>query len=135
MKVYLLDTNILLALLLEEENADQIKELLNNMRLRNLYLTDFALHSICVILIREELHHLLSSLINDIQSSGIIQIIQLELDDFPRIVSAVRRYRLDFDDAYQYVSAEKHDLIIISLDKDFDRTERGRKTPAEVLGI
>jgi len=29
--------------------------------------------------------------------------------------------------------AEKHNLAIISFDTDFDRTERGRKTPAEIL--
>ena len=42
-------------------------------------------------------------------------------------------FNLDFDDAYQYVAAEKNDSIIVSLDTDFDRTERGRKTPWEVL--
>jgi len=31
-------------------------------------------------------------------------------------------------------AAEKHDLIIVSFDKDFDRTTRGRKTPAEIIG-
>jgi predicted nucleic acid-binding protein len=38
---------------------------------------------------------------------------------------------LDFD-AYQYVAAEKHDLVIVSFDADLDHTERGRKTPADV---
>lgn len=42
-------------------------------------------------------------------------------------------YGLDFDDAYQYAVAEKHNLTLVSFDKDFDRTERGRKTPAEIL--
>ena len=32
-----------------------------------------------------------------------------------------------------YAVAEKYDLQIISFDKDFDLTERGRKEPAEVL--
>ena len=40
---------------------------------------------------------------------------------------------LDFDDAYHYAAAEKHNLIIVSFDRDFDRTERGRQIPAEVL--
>jgi len=31
------------------------------------------------------------------------------------------------------VAAEKHDLTLVSFDTDFDRTERGRKTPAEAL--
>jgi len=45
----------------------------------------------------------------------------------------MERYHLDFDDAYQYTVAEKHDLTIVSFDHDFDQTERGRKTPGEVL--
>jgi hypothetical protein len=31
------------------------------------------------------------------------------------------------------VAAEKHKPALVSLDADFDRTERGRKTPADVL--
>nr|HID14904.1 PIN domain-containing protein [Anaerolineae bacterium] len=42
-------------------------------------------------------------------------------------------FRLDFDDAYQYVAAEEYGLTLVSFDTDFDRTERGRKTPAQVL--
>jgi hypothetical protein len=49
-------------------------------------------------------------------------------------MSARKRFRLDFDDAYQYVAAEKHDLTLVSFDADFDRTDRGRKTPVDVLG-
>jgi hypothetical protein len=49
------------------------------------------------------------------------------------LADAKSRFNLDFDDAYQYVAAEKHDLTLVSLDADFDRTERGRKTPADVL--
>jgi predicted nucleic acid-binding protein len=45
----------------------------------------------------------------------------------------IKQFNLDFDDAYQYVAAEKHDLTIVSFDSDFERTGRGRKTPAEVL--
>jgi len=41
-------------------------------------------------------------------------------------------FKLDFDDAYQYIAAEKYDLTIVSFDSDFDRTTRGRKTPSEI---
>jgi hypothetical protein len=41
-------------------------------------------------------------------------------------------HNLDFDDAYQYSAAEKYNLTIVSFDSDFDRTPRGRKTPAEI---
>ena len=43
------------------------------------------------------------------------------------------RFRLDFDDAYQYAVAEKYGLAIVSFDADFDRTERGRRSPKQVL--
>jgi len=55
------------------------------------------------------------------------------LGDMQDIVRAARRFDLDFDDAYQYAAAKKYDLIIVSFDSDFDQTERGRQTPAEVL--
>jgi len=47
----------------------------------------------------------------------------------------IEHFNLDFDDAYQYAIAEKYDLTIVSFDRDFDRTERGRKTPGEVVRI
>lgn len=41
-------------------------------------------------------------------------------------------FRLDLDDAYQYATAEQHRALLVSFDSDFDRTERGRVTPADV---
>jgi hypothetical protein len=49
------------------------------------------------------------------------------------VLEIANRFHLDFDDAYQYAVAEKHDLQIVSFDTDFYRTERGRKTPDEVV--
>jgi len=40
---------------------------------------------------------------------------------------------LDFDDACQYTVAERYGPTIVSFDTDFDPTERGRKTPKDVL--
>jgi predicted nucleic acid-binding protein len=49
------------------------------------------------------------------------------------VVEIANRFHLDFDDAYQYAVIEKYDLQIVSFDTDFDRTDRGRKTPDEVV--
>ena len=52
------------------------------------------------------------------------------------IARAVVRFsnlQMDFDDAYQYAVAEKRGLVLVSFDSDFDRTERKRKVPAELL--
>jgi uncharacterized protein len=51
------------------------------------------------------------------------------------IARACSAYNLDFDDACQYIAAEMHDLRLVSLDADFDRTPRGRLTPAAALQL
>lgn len=61
------------------------------------------------------------------------KMVRLGSDDFGRIAKVAQQFRLDFDDAYQYVAAEKHDLVIVSFDSDFDRTERRRLMPDQAL--
>ena len=62
-----------------------------------------------------------------------VQPIALSADELENVISAALRFNLDFDDAYQYAVAQRYRLRIISFDADFDRTERGRRTPQEVL--
>ncbi len=45
----------------------------------------------------------------------------------------MEQFGLDFDDAYQYTVAEREDISIVSFDKHFDRTDRGRITPEQLL--
>ena len=49
------------------------------------------------------------------------------------VIDVPCRYQLDFDLAYQCVAAEQADAVIVSFDGDFDRTDHGRQTPADVL--
>ena len=58
---------------------------------------------------------------------------RLDTTDLKEVMSVRKRFRLDFDDACQFVAAEKHNLTLVSFDADLDRTERGRKTPADML--
>jgi predicted nucleic acid-binding protein len=60
----------------------------------------------------------------------LLRLAPAELRDVAR---CSKQFGLDFDDAYQYVTADKHNLVIVSFGADFDRTERGRKTPQTVL--
>jgi hypothetical protein len=62
-------------------------------------------------------------------------VISVFTDGMRAIIEAAQKFNLDFDDAYQYVAAEKNDLSIVSFDSDFDRTERERKTPAEIQSV
>jgi hypothetical protein len=71
--------------------------------------------------------------VQDIFVDGSVDLIRVEPEETQHLIDTMRRFQLDFDDAYQYVAAEKYDLVVVSFDTDFDRTERKRKTPAEVL--
>ena len=131
--MYLLDTNIILELILDQEKANVVEKFLRTFPLNHLYLTDFSVHSICVILIRDKNPNILKEFLVDFFSEDGIPIIGLGSNELLDAVEAANRFKLDFDDAYQYIAAEKYNLTLISFDKDFDRTERGRKTPADIL--
>ena len=62
-----------------------------------------------------------------------IKLVRLKPPEIEQLIIVTERFNFDFDDAYQYVIAEKYGLTIISFDTDFDRTQRGRKTPAEII--
>jgi len=57
---------------------------------------------------------------------------RLNASDMDTLADHAARFRLDFDDAYQYALADKHDLTIVSFDRDFDRTTRGRSEPSAI---
>jgi predicted nucleic acid-binding protein len=71
--------------------------------------------------------------IEDLIISGGVHVLSFTPQEILDIVEIANRFHIDFDDAYQYAVSEKHDLRVISFDTDFDRTERGRKTPDEVV--
>ena len=75
----------------------------------------------------------LLSFVQDVFINGAVRIIHLQPEDMGQLVQVMGNFKLDFDDAYQYVAAGKNNLAIISFDSDFDHTERGRKAPAEAL--
>ncbi len=50
--MYLVDTNIWLERLLGQAKSDEVGQFLNHIPSNQLFITDFAFHSICVILTR-----------------------------------------------------------------------------------
>lgn len=131
--VYLIDSNILLELLLDQENAGDVERLLRGVPVASLYISEFSLYSVGIVLLRRGMHEIFVRFVDDLLVSGGIRLVQLSVEDMQSIASKARRFDLDFDDAYQYVAAEKLDLTIVSLDTDFDQTERGRKSPVEIV--
>jgi predicted nucleic acid-binding protein len=131
--MYLVDTNVWLERLLDQERSEDVRRFLAAKASERLFITDFTLHSIGVVLIRLNKMEGLLRFVRDAFLDGAVALIHLEPGDTEYIVRVAERFNLDFDDAYQYTAAEKYDLTLVSFDSDFDRTERGRKTPAEVL--
>lgn len=131
--MYLLDTNIILELLLDQEQADRVAQFLNQAPTLNLHLTEFSLYSLGVILLRLKRNETFIQAVDDLLLSGAVGLVRLEVQDMGKVAETARSFALDFDDAYQYVAAEKYDLGLLSFDRDFDRTARGRKTLEEVL--
>jgi len=132
--MFLVDTNVWLELLLEQEKAHESRRFLTETEATLLSITDFSLYSVGVILTRLRKDELFRDLLTDVLEDSGVRRIYLETADLKRLLTIARQFQLDFDDAYQYVAAEKHNLTIVSFDSDFDKTQNGRKTPLEALG-
>jgi len=128
---YLLDTNIWLELLLDQEKRDEVHSFLRRTEASKLAISDFALYSVGILLARFKKPALLRRFLGDILAPSGINVVRLAPDQMVRLPSVIRRFGLDFDDAYQYLAAERHGLVLISFDSVFDRTDRGRKLPSQ----
>ena len=62
-----------------------------------------------------------------------ISVVRLDSGDMERVRQVADEFGFDFDDAYQYVVAEQYGISIVSFDRDFDRTEKGRMEPQDLF--
>jgi predicted nucleic acid-binding protein len=131
--MYLVDTNVWLERLLDQDRSGDVGRFLDHFPSNILAVTDFAFHSIAVLLARLGNQKALLDFVQDVFVDGAVVLVRLAPEDTTSIVRTMEKFNLDFDDAYQYVAAEKQDLTIVSFDTDFDRTELGRKMPADIL--
>lgn len=131
--MYLVDTNVWLERLLNQDKSDEVGRFLNQVSSRDLSVTDFTFHSICVILTRLGKNEVLLDFAQDVFVDGAVSLVSIAPPDTGAVVDAIDKYKIDFDDAYQYVAAKQNGLTIISFDTDFDRTDKGKKTPSAII--
>ncbi len=129
----LLDTNIFLEIILSQERSDEAKQLLLKSAQHEFFITDYSLHSIGLLLFRRKQHEAFRSFLDDVLVNGGIVLLSLSSDDMETVITSSQKFGLDFDDAYQYSVASRHDLDLVSFDTDFQRTDRGCKTPSQML--
>src|SRR5437868_5766816 len=98
----LVDTNIFLEVLLTQARSDEAKELLGKNNTHDLFISDFSLHSIGLILF----HHKQADTFRDFLSDMIIgagaMVALLQPDEMCVVGDHAANFNLDFDDAYQY---------------------------------
>jgi len=131
--VYLVDTNIWLEVLLEQDRKHEAHRFLTDIDPSYLNVTDFTIYSIGIILSKLGELDLLERFYKDVIYESNVNIISLAKTDMFKVIKIEKKYGLDFDDAYQYVSAEEYDLKIVSFDSDFDKTDIGRISPTDAL--
>jgi uncharacterized protein len=135
LKGFLVDTNIWLERLLDQEKSQEVKEFLEVVPADCIMISDFTLHSIGVILFKLKKFSLFNEIINDLFVQGGIQVLSLNPFDQLDLAELNKKFKLDFDDAYQLSRAEKYTLNLVSFDKDFKKTTVKAITPARALDL
>ena len=130
---YLLDTNIWLERLLDQDKSEVVSKFLDFVPADQIFISDFTLHSIGVILSRLNRLDVLDKFIIDLFINAGIEQISLNPDDFSDIISNISKYDLDFDDSYQLTVSQNYDLTIVTFDKDFNIDGIKKISPAEIL--
>jgi predicted nucleic acid-binding protein len=131
--MYLLDTNIILEFLLGQDRADEVEKLFKVAEKDMLYISDFSVFSIGIIFFRKKQAELFARFIQEFVLESDILVVELQKSELKNLHYISQRFNLDFDDAYQYAIAEYYNLEIVSFNSDFDRTEKGRKEPKDLI--
>jgi predicted nucleic acid-binding protein len=118
--MHVLDTNIFLEILLTQEKREICKRFLD-ANVGNLHISDFSLHSIGVILFRNNKEGIFKKFVEDVISK--VKIIGLSKESYKDLPEIKKKFDLDFDDAYQYKVVKDHNLEIVTMDNDFEKVE------------
>jgi predicted nucleic acid-binding protein len=130
---YLVDTNIWLELLLNQQKADVVQHFFQIIPTSELAISEFTVCSIGLILSRLDKPDVWRNFVTDVLENGAVRRLALDPAGLRELTVIRQQFRLDFDDAYQYVAAQQHNLALVSFDTDFDKTFLGRKSPEDIL--
>jgi predicted nucleic acid-binding protein len=115
---YLVDTNIFLEILLNQAGRKKCEAFLQGEK-GAAWISDFTLHSICVLLFRQKRPELFDKFAADTLPQ--FTILSLSEAGYSKLTEINTRHGLDFDDAYQFAVARENNLAIATQDKDFQR--------------
>lgn len=133
--MYLIYTNIFLEVLLNQNRADECESLILKLGKGafTAYVSSFTIHSVGVILERNNKLGVLKNFLKDLSiSKGLIRYDTTTIDEI-EIVEISQRLGIDFDDAVNYYICKILNLKIISFDKHFDKTDIKRIEPKDLI--
>ncbi|MEI8048105.1 MAG: PIN domain-containing protein [Bacteroidota bacterium] len=130
---YLVDTNVWLERLLGQEKSEIASRFFDLIPTDDLFVSDFSIHSIGVILFRLKKIDVFDQFVMDLFVYGQLEQLSLDPVDLLEVTSNIRKYKLDFDDSYQFSISQKFDLTLITFDKDFNVIGIKKKSPEEVI--
>jgi len=93
----LIDTNIVLEVILEQTRADEARALLAATEEHQFFISDYALHSIGLLLFRRGQHSIFLQFLNDMMVKAGMVLTSLHTDDMEAVVEMAMRLNLDFD--------------------------------------
>ena len=131
--MYLVDTNCWMQIARSRAQAGEVMQFLSGVPLRHLFVAIYSVHSVGVLLQRHKMPGQYASFLSRMAIGTNVAVMSVPLHQLGLVDAACTNYKIDFDDAYQDAVAELHDLTIVSLDADFDRTPRGRLEPLAAL--
>ncbi len=130
---YLVDTNVWIERLLDQDKSKIVERFLEITPVSQIFISDFALHSIGVILSRLKKPVVFEKFLSDLFINGKIERLSLNTLDLFDVLVNIKKFNLDFDDSYQLTIAQKYDLIVVTFDKDFNSIGINRISPEELL--
>ncbi len=131
----LIDTNIIVEIAKRQqcyrECADLLDAINQGQVSEEVYITRFALSVVEAIIGKVNRKFLQEILLMIYRGS--IRVFNLEIQDDMMALGVLDDRELDFDDAIQFIAANKLRTYIVTLDKDFRKTGIKVKTPKEVI--
>lgn len=131
---YLVDTNVWLERLLDQNKSLIASRFFDLIPTEQLFVSDFSIHSIGVILSRLKKLDVFERFIDDLFINGQLEQLSLDVIDLLNVAMNIKKYKLDFDDAYQFSIAQKYDMTLITFDKNFNIKGIKKNTPDEIVG-
>jgi predicted nucleic acid-binding protein len=119
--------------LLDQEKSEIASRFFDLIPIDELFVSDFSIHSIGVILSRLKKLDVFEKFIDDLFVNAQLEQLSLDTIDLLDVIINIQKYKLDFDDAYQFTIAQKYDLNLITFDKDFNVKGIKKNSPDEIV--